>query len=108
MEAGKSGYTSNSGFFKVLGELCFHASTAMLILLGMLLAKGWTIVRRKISARGRVRIAVYMTIYVCVALIAVVWNESGNEPGTTDLDTRVIFSVWREICTLRNENFTPS
>ena len=43
MEAGKSGWTSSSGFFKVVGELCFHASTAMLILLGMLLAKGMCI-----------------------------------------------------------------
>lgn len=36
----------------------------MLLLMVVLVAKGWTIVRHKISARGRVRLSAYMTIYI--------------------------------------------
>lgn len=47
----------------------------------MLLAKGWTIVRAKISAMGRVRISVYMTIYSCTLITAYSWSEWGFDPA---------------------------
>ena len=39
-----------------------HAADLLVVLLVVLLAKGWTIVRRKLSANGRVRVALYMTV----------------------------------------------
>ena len=40
----------------------------LLALLLILLAKGWTIVRKKISAQGRVKIAAFVTTYTWVSL----------------------------------------
>ena len=37
------------------------------------LAKGWTVVRRKISAQGRMRLAAYMTAYAISWLVALIW-----------------------------------
>ena len=46
--------------------LCETTFIALLILL----AKGWTIVRRKISPLGRIKIAIFSTIYACVGSLA--------------------------------------
>jgi hypothetical protein len=53
-------------------ELC-------LLLLLLLLAKGWTIIRHKISASGRVKIAVYMTVLVCGQIGSIIWAENQTE-----------------------------
>ena len=39
-----------------------HAADILLVSLLVLLAKGWTLVRRKLSANGRVRVTVYATV----------------------------------------------
>ena len=41
----------------------------------ILLAKGWTIVRRKISAGGRVKIAIFITTYAIVLAGLEAWLE---------------------------------
>ena len=49
-------------------------SEVLLVLLLILLAKGWTIVRRKITASGRTKIGVYITLYICVYLASIIWS----------------------------------
>mmetsp|Transcript_28997 Transcript_28997/g.72543 ORF Transcript_28997/g.72543 Transcript_28997/m.72543 type:complete len:815 (-) Transcript_28997:282-2726(-) len=51
-----------------LGRLWQGASETVFLLLLIMLAKGWTICCRKISARGRVKIAVFGTVYGCVSI----------------------------------------
>lgn len=53
-------------FFLFIGRLLQGASETVFLLLLIMLAKGWTICCRKISARGRVKIAVFGTVYACV------------------------------------------
>ena len=55
----------------------FHmTSDVLLVLVVMLVAKGYTIVRRKISAMGRVKIGVYTTFYFCAGLATTIWYHS--------------------------------
>ena len=49
--------------FIYVGRLIQGASETVFLLLLILLGKGWTICCRKISARGRVKIAVFGTVY---------------------------------------------
>ena len=48
-------------------------SEAVLLLLVVLIAKGWTITSRKLSASGRVKIGVYTTLYLFLNLAAIFW-----------------------------------
>ena len=48
---------------------CIWASTAPVVWQ----AKGWTIVRRKISANGRTKIAIYLVTYTFVQLMSIFW-----------------------------------
>ena len=41
-----------------------------------LLAKGWTVVRRKISANGRVKIAIVFTTYFCISIVTLIIYET--------------------------------
>jgi hypothetical protein len=63
---------------------CFDlfANFSMMLVV-VLLAKGWTVVRRKISAMGRVRFAVYMTTYMFLAISAMAYGWS-LEPGLVE------------------------
>lgn len=57
-------------FFRTLfaesADLC-------LIIMGLLLAKGWTICVRKLSAQVRVKLAMYSVCYTCVIVALIVW-----------------------------------
>ena len=55
-------------------------SDSMTLLTAILLAKGWTVVRRKISAKGRVKIAMFMTTY----FIAGVFSVGGQFTDNSD------------------------
>ena len=61
-------------FFDLLAHVLF-------LLLLILLAKGWTITRRKISAMGRVKLSMYTTIYMCVYISALGWSLYGYDPA---------------------------
>ncbi len=50
-------------------------SEVTMMLQMMLVAKGWTIVRRKISAQGRMRLAIFVTFYTTCYAVAVVYYE---------------------------------
>ncbi|GMI30507.1 hypothetical protein TeGR_g4172 [Tetraparma gracilis] len=51
-----------------LGRLAMSAAEWLLVVHFILIAKGWTIVRRKISANGRVKIAIFSTLYLLLHL----------------------------------------
>ncbi|GMI06308.1 hypothetical protein TrRE_jg9889 [Triparma retinervis] len=48
---------------ETLGKFLFSLGEILLVLHLILIAKGWTIVRRKISANGRMKIGLYTTIF---------------------------------------------
>lgn len=45
-------------------------ATGLFIALLVLLAKGWTIVRRKLSPEGRIKIVVFTAVYICMDVLA--------------------------------------
>ncbi|GMH93290.1 hypothetical protein TL16_g12586 [Triparma laevis f. inornata] len=63
------GLNVSAGVFSALSE------TVMVLLL-ISLAKGWTIVRRKISIAGRIKMALFATLYLMASLTVVVWRET--------------------------------
>jgi hypothetical protein len=82
-------------------------SESLLLLTVILLGKGWTVVRRKISATGRVKIAIYMTLFVVTNLFTIAaWaNDSSGklfrtpternvEYGFFNMATRVYAFIW--------------
>eukprot|EP00949_MAST-11_sp_MAST-11-sp1_P004709 g4709.t1 len=83
---------------------CF--SETLFILAILLVAKGWTIVRRKISAGGRVKISSFITLYLCVAIMGVAWyvyydqdeakivSRYLSPPGTLQVLLRVGAFLW--------------
>jgi len=51
-----------------------HAADILLVSLLVLLAKGWTLVRRKLSANGRVRVTVYATVLLWATVALELWR----------------------------------
>merc|ERR1719231_1333204 len=77
----------------------------LMVLLFIVLAKGWTIVRRKISVQGRVKIAIYICTYLCVSVGSLtayytLYNPEeipyyyGSPPGVALVVLRVFAAVW--------------
>ena len=64
-----------------LGAVATGLADMALLLMLILLAKGWTIVRSKISASGRIKIAVYMTSYFVIFWMMLIWSEVGFDPA---------------------------
>jgi hypothetical protein len=62
--------------------LQLSSETTFLVLL-VLIAKGWTICCRKISARGRVKIAVFATVYAISWLLAVAYHHFVADKAST-------------------------
>ena len=56
------------------GAVLIASSDTCMVALLILLAKGWTIVRRKISVPGRIKIAVFLTVYFMAAVTVVAWR----------------------------------
>ena len=52
------------GGMRELGYYLMCTAEILIALLLILIAKGWTIVRKKISAQGRVKIAAFITMYI--------------------------------------------
>lgn len=83
----------------------FHGfGDQLLILQLVLLAKGWTIVRHKISAMGRMKIGVYMAVYCVLYWAAIIWAQSANPakvvyfwqspPGYLVVSLRLFAFLW--------------
>jgi len=81
------GLTSFRSYGLVKDEI-FAASYAFgglaefaLILMLLLIMKGWTIVRRKISANGRMRISIFMMLYFAVYWACIVYFRNAMDPA---------------------------
>jgi len=68
--------------FQLAGYVIEIISEMITVLLLILMAKGWTIYRRKITASGRAKIAVYMTVFVAVSIVTRVWAVYYFDPST--------------------------
>ena len=62
--------------WRVAGDYLFAAGECSFMFMLICLAKGWTVVRRKISAQGRMRLAAYMTGYAISWLVALIWYSA--------------------------------
>jgi len=90
----------------ILGyQYVFDIAEILLVLLCILLAKGWTIVRRKISASGRVKITLFITAYAMTDFIALAVGDQQNSSakisylyysyaGTVLLVMRFALFIW--------------
>ncbi|GMI03728.1 hypothetical protein TrVE_jg3595 [Triparma verrucosa] len=87
-----------AGIFSALAE------TVMVLLL-ISLAKGWTVVRRKISIAGRIKMALFATLYLMASLTVVVWRHMTKDSalqlyyfdssaGWVYIGSRVTAFVW--------------
>jgi hypothetical protein len=91
---------------RTLADICGAASMLAVTLLLILLAKGWTIVRRKISANGRMKIVGYMTFYTFAFFAAQMWHYFtahkqaklsyiyGSPPGMAFIALRCFAFLW--------------
>lgn len=61
-----------------------------LLLQVFLIAKGWTIVRRKISANGRMRLSIYITLYIWVYWACQLYFRYGIDPA----DIAYVYGTW--------------
>lgn len=68
---------------RFIARLLQLSSETTFLLLLILLGKGWTICCRKISARGRVKIAVFGTVYASSWLLAVAYHEFVADKAST-------------------------
>ena len=68
-------------FLNSISLYLHHIAQLVLIILLICLAKGWTIVRRKVSISGRMKIGVYGTVYFALVVTALIWRDIGFEPA---------------------------
>merc|ERR1711988_1647169 len=61
----------------------FHAGAdCTMVVLLLVIAKGWTIVRRKISAKGRVKLGIFCTLYAATYYAVLIWHyQVGKDPA---------------------------
>jgi hypothetical protein len=63
-------------FFRVVAVFCGACAEMTTLLLLILIAKGWTVVRRKISATSRVKIAIFFSFYFAIYMGVLAYYES--------------------------------
>lgn len=56
-----------------MAHVCYALSTSLMLLEIIVITKGWTIVRRKISAGGRMKIAAFITTFFVLYLTCIFW-----------------------------------
>jgi hypothetical protein len=90
---------------KIASNIVNAFSNSALVLLVVLIAKGKSITRGKISAGGKVKIAIYSSIYISLQLIVIVWKtymfdpalvllEWESPPGIVLAMSRVVVLIW--------------
>eukprot|EP00750_Incisomonas_marina_P028586 INCI6777.2.p1 GENE.INCI6777.2~~INCI6777.2.p1 ORF type:complete len:519 (+),score=85.47 INCI6777.2:228-1784(+) len=83
----------------------YAVSATMTLLLIIVITKGWTIVRRKISAGGRMKIAAFITTFLVLSLTCIFWAELNIDigeyatiyetaPGIVLITIRFIAAAW--------------
>mmetsp|Transcript_88908 Transcript_88908/g.254178 ORF Transcript_88908/g.254178 Transcript_88908/m.254178 type:complete len:489 (+) Transcript_88908:201-1667(+) len=63
------------------------------ITLLVFLAKGWTIVRRKLSVTGRVKIGVFATTYSVVGIAAILWRFTVDDPSSITAGASYVYET---------------
>jgi hypothetical protein len=99
---GKTGKRNSTDL--VVGDVFDGLADMLLILQLVLLAKGWTIVRHKISPSGRMKLAFYFTIYFVLYWVSLFWTQSfareevlykwQSAPGHLVVGLRIFVFVW--------------
>ena len=102
---------------QTIAQFLWHVADLILVLLVILLAKGWTIVRKKISANGRVRLTLYMTTLVWATMALELWRTYVYNPAIESyyaesppglvlaaLRALVVGWFWSDTATLQNHS----
>jgi len=100
----------------VVFRLMHAASDIFLLLLLIVIAKGWSVVRRKISAKGRVKIGVFCTAYSYThyATILAYYREAAQYPEkhvyfySSDWGSYLIFFRWLALVWFAYATYTTS
>ncbi|XP_051018578.1 transmembrane protein 145 isoform X1 [Acomys russatus] len=66
---------------KILGKLLFSCSFLIFLLTLILLGKGFTVTRGRISHSGSVKLSVYMTLYTLTHVVLLVYEAEFFDPG---------------------------
>lgn len=74
VDTGSSGIESGIGMLYYMGMFLLGNAELLFLLHLILLAKGWAIVRHKISTTGTVKIAIYFTAYYCTFWFLSMWT----------------------------------
>ncbi|XP_010621679.1 transmembrane protein 145 [Fukomys damarensis] len=66
---------------KVLAKLLFSSSFLIFLLMLILLGKGFTVTRGRISHSGSVKLSVYMTLYTLTHVVLLIYEAKFFDPG---------------------------
>ncbi|MBN3300492.1 TM145 protein, partial [Amia calva] len=66
---------------KMMGKLLFSVSFLVFLLMLILLGKGFTVTRGRISHSGSVKLSVYMTLYTITYIILFIYEAEFFDPG---------------------------
>uniref|UniRef100_A0A668A8A3 Transmembrane protein 145 n=1 Tax=Myripristis murdjan TaxID=586833 RepID=A0A668A8A3_9TELE len=70
-----------NGSLKILGKLLFSVSFLVFLLMLILLGKGFTVTRARISHSGSVKLSIYMTVYTITYVILFIYEAEFFDPG---------------------------
>lgn len=66
---------------KVLGQAIHYIGHIVFLVMLILLAKGWTVTRGRISSSGQVKLAVFTTLYCISFVILFIYEQAIFDPG---------------------------
>uniref|UniRef100_A0AAV2MAK1 Intimal thickness related receptor IRP domain-containing protein n=1 Tax=Knipowitschia caucasica TaxID=637954 RepID=A0AAV2MAK1_KNICA len=70
-----------NGSLKLLGKLLFSVSFLLFLLMLILLGKGFTVTRARISHSGSVKLSIYMTVYTITYVVLFIYESEFFDPG---------------------------
>uniref|UniRef100_A0AAY4ALA5 Transmembrane protein 145 n=1 Tax=Denticeps clupeoides TaxID=299321 RepID=A0AAY4ALA5_9TELE len=70
-----------NGSLKIMGKLLFSVSFLIFLLMLILLGKGFTVTRARISHSGSVKLSIYMTVYTITYVILFIYEAEFFDPG---------------------------
>ncbi|KAG7276216.1 hypothetical protein CRUP_004807 [Coryphaenoides rupestris] len=70
-----------NGSLKLMGKLLFSVSFLVFLLMLILLGKGFTVTRARISHSGSVKLSIYMTVYTITYVILFIYEAEFFDPG---------------------------
>jgi len=90
---------------KVAGNFFNAFSNSMFVLVMVLIGKGKNITRSKISATGKMKIAIYLSVYTSLQMMVILWKtymfdpalvllDWESPPGTVLLIGRLCVTIW--------------